>query len=157
MSSVTSEIHDLFCARNLTLACAESCTGGLLSSLLTARSGSSQFFLGSVVSYHWRVKNKFLHVPTSLMQVMGEVSTPVALEMARGVRKEIESDWGIAITGVAGPTGGTPEKPVGYVCFAIVGPGYEHSDVQEFGGRERKEIQQKSVEHALNLLRAALS
>lgn len=156
LSKYLSEIHSIFCSRRLTLACAESCTGGLLSSALTTKPGASQFFLGSVVSYHEQVKNKLLKVPTSLIQVLGEVSAPVALEMAKGVREEIGSDWSVAITGIAGPAGGTPEKPVGFVCFATVGPGYHHSESKKFDLTERKEIQQYSVEYALGLLLAAI-
>lgn len=156
MFLVASKIHDIFCERRLTLACAESCTSGLLSSTLTAKSGASQFFLGSVVSYHRNVKNKILHVPMSLIQALGEVSSPIALAMAHGVRKELGSDWAIATTGIAGPTGGSPEKPVGYVCFAIVGPGYSHSEAKNFGALDRKDIQQLSVDHALGLLQQAL-
>ena len=143
-------------SRELTLACAESCTGGQLSAALTKASGASKTFLGSVISYSRQGKNRILGVPNSLLDVMGEVSSPVALEMARGVRRALESDWAIAITGVAGPTGGTVEKPVGYVCFAVVGPGLEHAEAINFGAGDRAEIQEASVQLAVKMLMKAL-
>jgi PncC family amidohydrolase len=148
-----AHIHKVLTARGQTLALAESCTGGLLSSEFTKRPGISNIFLGSVISYSAKVKNSILDVPMTLIQVLGEVSTPVALEMARGVRKKLKSDWAIAVTGIAGPTGGSLEKPVGTVCFALLGPGVEISQTQYFNAKlSREEIQKKSVEHALGLL-----
>lgn len=151
-SSQVQEIKKIFDERGLTLALAESCTGGLISATIAEQPGVSSFFLGSVVSYHSTVKHKILKVPMSLIQVMGEVSYPVALEMARGVKFALKSDWALSVTGVAGPTGGTVEKPVGYVCFGLVGPGVEHSESQSFGSLPRGEIQRRSAGWALDLL-----
>jgi PncC family amidohydrolase len=177
-SSLVQKISELFLSRGLTLSVAESCTGGLLSSAIASRPGVSKFYLGGVVSYHRSVKNEILGVPLSLIQVLGEVSEPVAREMASGVRAALKSDWAVAVTGVAGPSGGTVDKPVGMVCFSVVGPGgfsvvetkyfsamagpLAHDDargsVEREGGEAersslpRDEIQNKSVQHVLEML-----
>lgn len=152
-----SQLHRQLELQGQTLALAESCTGGMASARLAERAGVSSVFLGSVISYHREVKHKILKVPTSLLQVMGEVSIPVAEQMAIGVRHELGSDWAAAITGVAGPTGGSVEKPVGTVAFAVVGPGYKHSEIKYFGEKHsRLEIQNFSVEHVFALLYSAI-
>ncbi len=152
MIAKVGEIQNIFIARGLTLAVAESCTGGQLSARLTSRPGSSKYYMGGVVCYHSSVKEKILKVPLSCIQVMGEVSEPVALYMAKGVRSEFGSTWSVAITGVAGPAGGTVEKPVGMVCFAISGPGVTSMVTKNFGAESREKIQQASVEYALELI-----
>ena len=135
-----------------TLALAESCTGGLISGMIAELPGVSSFFEGSVVSYSGAVKEGTLGVLKSTIQCHGEVSRPVALEMARGVRKQIGSDWSVSVTGIAGPTGGTPEKPVGTVCFAVVGPGFEKAVIQHFKSENRPEIQLESARFAIEFL-----
>ncbi len=155
MSSLT-HIHKTLIERGQTLSCAESCTGGLLASMITSQAGASRYFLGGVVSYHGSVKENLLQVPKSLIQAHGEVSVPVALAMAQGARATIKSDWAMAVTGIAGPAGGTTQKPVGYVCFAVVGPGSDSTDVQSFGSLDRVHIQKLSAEHALMLLEKAV-
>lgn len=139
-----------------TVAFAESCTGGLLSSWLTALPGVSSVYRGSVVSYHPDAKVQLLLVPRSALQSYGEVSLPVALAMAHGARNQLGSDWALSMTGIAGPSGGTTEKPVGTVCFGLVGPGVERSSVQRFGLLPRVEIQQKSALFALDFLLSEL-
>jgi PncC family amidohydrolase len=134
------------------LGFAESCTGGLLSAAFVSQSGASQYFMGSVVSYDRKVKQMILHVPMALMQTLGEVSLPVAREMANGTRKCLNVDWALSITGVAGPSGGTKEKPVGMVCFGLVGPAVATTEVQYFGQQSRAKIQELSVQHAIDLL-----
>lgn len=151
-----AQLHKIFIERGLTLSCAESCTGGLLASMITSQAGASRYFLGAVVSYHGSVKENILHVPHTLIEAHGEVSVQVALAMAKGAKQAMKSDWAMAITGVAGPTGGTAVKPVGYVCFAVVGPSVGQTDVQSFGSLERAHIQKLSAEHALVLLEKAL-
>jgi len=151
-SDKVSKIQKLFESRHLTLSFAESCTGGLLSATLTAAPGVSKFFKGAVVSYAGQVKHEILGVPMSLLQVMGEVSTPVALAMARGAKQKLRTDWALAITGIAGPSGGSVEKPVGMVCFALVGPGFSESMVKYFEPKSREFIQHASVDTALNML-----
>jgi PncC family amidohydrolase len=146
------ELCSWFKDQDKTLSIAESCTGGLLSSLVTRLPGVSQFFRGSVVSYHADLKVQLLDVPLSTLKVMGEVNTQVALLMARGARKKMKSDWAVAITGVAGPSGGTVEKPVGFVCFAIVGPGFEEVKEKRFDPKDREKIQLESAEFAIDFL-----
>ena len=154
--SLVEEIHNYFMERGQTLGFAESCTGGLLSSLITERPGVSKYFLGTVVSYSGKVKEELLDVPFHLMQTLGEVSIPVARAMAHGSREVLQCDWSIAITGIAGPTGGTEEKPVGTVCFAVCGPGFEYVEQVLIEGSERRIIQQRTAEHALKLLKTAI-
>jgi nicotinamide-nucleotide amidase len=141
-----------FTENGRTLAFAESCTGGLLSATIAAEPGVSAFFLGSVVSYHASVKEKILKVPSPLLKVLGEVSVPTAIAMARGVKAQLKSDWAVGITGVAGPSGGSADKPVGFVCFAVVGPGFEEGRSVLFNAKERTKIQLESVQFALNFL-----
>ena len=143
--------------RGLTVGFAESCTGGLLSSWVCARPGVSKVFTGAVVSYARSVKNQVLGVPLSLMQAHGEVSLPVAKAMAVGARKALGCDWSVSITGIAGPSGGTPEKPVGTVCFAVVGPGLEHQILKVFpAGGGRQDIQRQAALFAFEFLLSAM-
>lgn len=137
--------------RKLTVSFAESCTGGALSSFLTEQAGISDIFLGSVVSYSNEAKVDLLGVRRDTLMNEGAVSESVARQMAYGVRQQLKTDWSIAITGIAGPSGGTPTKPVGTVCFAIVGPDFEDSRKHLFSG-DRKAIQQASVDFAVQWL-----
>lgn len=107
----------------LTLAAAESCTGGLLGARVTAVPGSSAYFLGGIVSYANSVKVRELGVPAGLLKKHGAVSAECAAALARGARRALRSDIGVSITGIAGPDGGTKEKPVGLVFIAVSGPG----------------------------------
>jgi len=138
-------------ARGETLSCAESCTGGLLSAFLTTLPGVSDVYMGSIVAYSNRVKEDLLDVPSSLLRTVGAVSLPVARRMASGVRKSLGTTWALGITGVAGPGGGSPQKPVGTVCFGLSGPGVEWAEQHQLGG-ERREIQTASVLKALEIL-----
>jgi len=140
-----------------TLAVAESCTGGALGAALTAVPGSSAAFAGGVIAYSNAVKQQLLGVPASLIDQHGAVSEPVAKAMAEGLRSRIHCDWGIAISGVAGPGGGTVDKPIGMVCLALVGPEGCDTWVQRFGERRgRSAVQQLSVIRALDRLRLRL-
>lgn len=103
------------------------------------------------MSYANAAKEKVLHVPSELIKTVGAVSLPVALAMARGAKAQFVSSWAISTTGIAGPTGGSKEKPVGTVCFGIVGPGIEYSEQKVFSG-DRNQIQEQSVDYALELL-----
>jgi nicotinamide-nucleotide amidase len=140
-----------------TLAVAESCTGGALGAALTAVAGSSAVFAGGVIAYSNAVKHQLLGVPEALLDQHGAVSEPVAKAMAQGLRSRLHCDWGIAISGVAGPGGGTVEKPVGMVCLALAGPEGCDAWVQRFGARRgRSAVQQLSVIRALDHLRLRL-
>lgn len=120
-----------------TLAVAESCTGGGLCSAITEIPGSSAYFLGGVVAYHDAAKTRELEVPEELIRSCGAVSEPVAISLAEGVRSRFGADIGVGVTGIAGPGGGTPGKPVGTVCLGISADGVRHSDRKRFsGGRE---------------------
>jgi PncC family amidohydrolase len=134
-----------------TLALAESCTGGLLSSMLTDVAGSSRYFLGSVIAYHDDLKTALLGVPSSLIRRHGAVSAECALQMARGVRAVAGADIGISITGVAGPGGGTTAKPVGTVYIAIAAGNVENAERFNWDGT-RAENKERSASAALELL-----
>jgi PncC family amidohydrolase len=112
-------VVELLTLLNLTLALAESCTGGLIGHLITNVPGSSRCFLGSVVAYHARAKTDILGVPNEMLEVHGSVSAETALAMAGGVRLVLDADVGVGVTGILGPDGGTEEKPVGLVYLAL--------------------------------------
>lgn len=123
--TLLSRLHDILLDRRQTLSTAESCTGGLVASLLATRPGISKVFLGGVVTYSNELKSKILGVPESLLACVGAVSQPVALAMARGAVHRFGSQWSVSLTGVAGPDGGSVDKPVGTVFIAVIGPGVE--------------------------------
>lgn len=135
-----------------TLSFAESCTGGLLSASVAREAGISSFYQGGVVSYARAVKEDVLGVPSQLLKEHGEVHTETARAMAQGAARALKSDWAVAVTGIAGPSGGSPEKPVGFVCFAVVGPNVDKAVEQRFGRGSRQDIQQQSVLFAIDLL-----
>lgn len=143
--------------RGWTIGLAESCTGGLLSSMICAQPGVSSFFKGGVTSYARDVKARILNVPERLIKSHGEVSLAVAKAMAEGARDALGSTWAVSITGVAGPTGGTSDKPVGFVCFAAVGPGFEKAVSKQFeAGGGRQDIQRQAALFAFDFLLNAM-
>ncbi len=138
-----------------TLAVAESCTGGLLGALITARPGASRYFLGGVTAYSDRVKEKVLKVPPALLKSEGAVSAAVAAFMAKRVRALLGAEIGLAVTGIAGPDGGTPEKPVGLVYIAAADSGGVEVEKNIWrGGREA--IRRKAARTALALMEKRL-
>jgi nicotinamide-nucleotide amidase len=143
-------------ARGLMIATAESCTGGMLAGRLTDRPGSSAYVLGGVISYSNAIKEKLLDVPTDLLETAGAVSAEVAAAMASGVRACLGADVGVGITGVAGPDGGTPDKPVGLVHLCV-------SNAQRSVERRivlpgnRADIRKRAVVLAMHLVRQLLS
>lgn len=141
--------------RGLTLALAESCTGGLVGHRITDVPGSSDYYRGSVVAYASDVKEALLHVLPETLARHGAVSEETAREMARGARRVIEADLGLSITGIAGPTGGTPEKPVGLVCVALAAADGDWVERHIWDG-DRRENKAQSAEAALDLLRRYL-
>lgn len=116
---MVNELVNKLIEKNLVIATAESCTGGLLAKKITDVSGSSKVFEMGLVSYANRIKNEFLEVPNEVLNTVGAVSEETARQMAIGITKLAKSDIGVGITGIAGPTGGTPEKPVGLVYYSI--------------------------------------
>lgn len=149
-------IGDLLRERNLSVAVAESCTGGLLASRLTDVPGSSDYFDRGVITYSNAAKSEMLGVPAELIAQHGAVSEPVARAMADGIRVMTRAGVGIGITGIAGPGGGTPEKPVGTVCISVVTP--HGGDVRRFsfiGPREMVKFQ--ATQAAMNMLRLQLA
>ena len=142
-------------ALDFTLAVAESCTGGMLGERITSIPGSSDVFLGGVIAYHNEVKRSLLGVRTEAIERSGAVSEEVVLQMASGVRERLGADVGVAVTGIAGPGGGTPEKPVGLVWIAV-----HASEVKArrfHVGGDRAEIRQRAAQAALEMVRRALS
>jgi nicotinamide-nucleotide amidase len=141
--------------RNATLAVAESCTGGLLAERLTSISGSSRYFLGGAVVYSNDLKTRFAGVPADLIAQHGAVSKEVAVALAEGIRKRCGASLGIGITGVAGPTGGTPEKPVGLVLHALASETGTEVVQKTFPG-DRQRIRSFATMQALDMLRRKL-
>lgn len=141
--------------RNMTLSVAESCTGGYLGKEITSISGSSDVFTGGVLSYSDDVKRNLLHVPADVIATHGAVSRECAEAMATGVKNLLGTDCAIAITGIAGPNGGTEEKPVGTVHIAVATPKGMHHYVRQFPG-DREGVREWSVKTALRNLQQAL-
>ena len=142
-------------ARGERVALAESCTGGLLASLLTAVPGASAVLDLGVVAYANSVKERMLGVPAELLAAHGAVSEPVARALAEGARRTAPATWGIGITGIAGPTGGTPEKPVGTVHLALAGPRGTEAIARRYRG-DRERIRRQATFEALDVFLRAL-
>lgn len=141
--------------RGATLTVAESCTGGLLAERVTSISGSSRYFLGGVVVYSNALKTKFADVPASLITKHGAVSREVATALAEGIRKRCKATLGVGITGVAGPAGGTEEKPVGLVYVALASEGSTQVEERKFPG-DRKRVRWFATQLALDMIRRKL-
>ncbi len=156
-ATLEATVGDLLRRAGATVATAESCTGGLLSERLTRVPGSSDYFRGGVVAYSNELKRRLLAVPEALLERHGAVSEEVARAMAAGAREALGSDWAVAVTGIAGPAGGSDEKPVGTVHVALAGPepeGLGHRRLRLPGDRER--VRRLACQWALDLLRRRL-
>jgi nicotinamide-nucleotide amidase len=136
-----------------TLALAESCTGGLVSALLTDVPGASAFFLGTVVSYADSAKETILDVGRDTLRMHGAVSEEAAREMARGARRRFDSDLAASITGIAGPDGGSAEKPVGTVFFALADRSGREEAKKRFFGGDRATVRRASSMFSLEMIR----
>jgi nicotinamide-nucleotide amidase len=156
--TLASVVGDRLRANNQTLSVAESCTGGGLGARLTEISGSSDYFVGGVIAYQNEVKIKLLQVNAADIERDGAVSETVARQMAEGVRQSLNTDWGISITGIAGPTGGTEAKPVGLVYIGLAGPnGYRSAhEYRRAAQQDRAVIRDRSRSFALDTLRRHL-
>lgn len=152
MLPIIKQIHTLLLKNNQTLAVAESCTGGLLSCLLTSRSGSSDFFILGVTVYSNFSKHLLARIPLVLINKHGAVSQPVAKALAQNIRKIAKTDYGIGITGIAGPAGGTAAKPVGTVYIAASSRTKTICRRYQFQGT-RNSIRRQSALSALKLFR----
>jgi len=138
--------------KNQTITCAESCTGGLISSMITEISGSSSIFRGSVVTYCNEIKEQELDVKKETMIKYGVVSCEVVEEMLKGVIKKFDANYALAVSGVAGPTGGTKDKPVGTVVVGVYSVyGDKNIQVYNFKGT-RKEVQMQAAKTALQII-----
>jgi nicotinamide-nucleotide amidase len=153
--SLEQIIGKMLTEKNLTLVTAESCTGGMIAQRITSIPGSSEYFLGSIVAYANSVKENILNVPREILSNYGAVSKETALAMAEEVKKVLKSDLGLAITGIAGPGGGTEEKPVGLIYIALVGYNINVCKKYIFTGT-RNDIRWRSSTWALNLLRRSI-
>lgn len=153
--TLQSAVGKLLKKRGFTIAAAESCTGGRFSGLLTEVPGSSDYFLGGLIAYHNRVKRDLLAVPNDTLEKRGAVSVQAAKAMAENIRKKFNTDFGVAITGIAGPSGGTKRKPVGLVYTAVAGPKRTRI-FQKIHFGARNDIQGSAARNALNLLRLEL-
>jgi len=138
-------------ARAARLAVAESCTGGLVGSRITGVPGSSRYLLGGVVAYHNHAKMALLRVPSRMLARHGAVSAPVAASMARGARRIFNAEIAVAVTGVAGPGGGSAAKPVGLVYVAVVGFGRARVRRAMFAG-DRQRVRDQAADLALVML-----
>jgi PncC family amidohydrolase len=155
MKSNLTRIAKILTAHYQTLGLAESCTGGQIAASFTAKSGASKFFNGAIVSYANSAKRDLLGVRETQLKKHGAVSKEVALAMARGARRALKVDWAVSVTGIAGPTGGTKNKPVGLVFYAVVGPHFAKVENRIISGT-RKRIQKEAAENSVLLLTNSL-
>jgi len=145
-------VHKTLIGRGLTLATAESCTGGNIARLLTAQAGASAYFKGGIVAYSNEVKESILGVKHSTLEAHGAVSEATVREMAEGVRQRLGADLAIATTGIAGPDGGTPEKPVGTVWIAVADATHTEAKLLQFGANRRQQNIDRSTNQAFAML-----
>ena len=144
-TTLARAIGELLKAKGATLATAESCTGGYLAHLITAEAGCSAYYQGSIVAYTNALKTKLLGVPSTIFETDGAVSEACVRAMAKGVQLALNADYAIAVSGIAGPDGGTPEKPVGTIWYAIATPETVVAAPLKFGRDRKKNIQLTSV------------
>ena len=152
--TVAEKLVELLKAQGLTCATAESCTGGGVGSAITAVAGSSEVFLGGVISYANEVKRDVLGVAADALEKFGAVSPQVAEQMADGARRLTKADLAVSLTGIAGPGGGSAEKPVGLVWFGLSTPDGTRTEKAIFRG-DRAKVRAQAVTHALGMLTIA--
>ena len=149
LEALAADVGDLLRANGQKLATAESCTGGWVAQCLTSIAGSSDWFERGFVTYSNAAKLEMLGVASETLELHGAVSVATAQAMATGALQRSHADWAVSITGIAGPGGGSPDKPVGTVCFGWAGPdSFVATDARCFAGN-REQIRAQSVAHAL--------
>jgi len=153
--TVAEKLVELYKSCGKSCATAESCTGGGIGAAITSVAGSSEVFLGGIISYANAVKRDVLGVASETLETVGAVSSETAAQMAEGARRLTKADVAVAVTGIAGPGGGTPEKPVGLVWFGLATAAGTRTEKAIFpGGRE--EVRAATVTHALGMLTTAV-
>ncbi|MBR1849992.1 MAG: competence/damage-inducible protein A [Bacteroidales bacterium] len=150
--SLAELVHSRFVASGLTLASAESCTGGTIASALTAQAGASAYFKGGIVAYSNEAKENLLGVERATLLAHGAVSEATVRQMAEGARRQLKSDYAVATTGIAGPDGGTPDKPVGTVWVAVATPQTTVAQLLQLGSNRRQQNIDRTVNHVMALL-----
>ena len=150
--TIESVVGNLLREKKLTVSTAESCTGGSIAQLLTSISGASHYFLGGIVAYSNDVKQQELGVNHKTLEAFGAVSEAVVIEMAEGARQKFKTDFAISVSGIAGPDGGTADKPVGTVWIALTGPRGTQAKMYQFGDNRKRNIERSALT-ALNMLR----
>ncbi|MDD2654766.1 MAG: CinA family protein [Candidatus Omnitrophica bacterium] len=151
MKSLEQKVAELLRKQNKAISVAESCTGGLVSDRLTNIPGISTYFKAAIVAYRRTIKIKLLKIPSRIIAKNGTVSKPVAIMMARNIRRICETDIGLGVTGIAGPSGGTKEKPVGLVYIALATKNYEVARKLNFKG-SRLAVKKQASSAVLKLL-----
>jgi len=151
MTELENQIGDLLRACGLKLATAESCTGGLIASRITDVAGSSDYFVGGVAAYAYEAKVALLGVSWDTLKTHGAVSRETVIEMARGARKTLNADIAVSVSGIAGPAGGLPDKPVGTVWVGLVAPDGEWARLFHFDG-DRTQNKSLAADAALQFL-----
>jgi len=154
-TKLVNQIGRIMLTCGKTLSSAESCTGGMVGMLITSVSGSSEWFRGGVIAYSNSLKSDLLNVPASLIEAEGAVSRETAMAMAVGVRELTGSDFSISATGVAGPGGGTQEKPAGSVWMAVCSSQAVFAELKRFTGK-RDVVRRKAAHYLLAMLYALL-
>ncbi|MHB8154786.1 MAG: CinA family protein [Candidatus Omnitrophota bacterium] len=152
LKKITQQIHNWLINQAKTISVAESCTGGELCSLLTSLPGSSSYFILGVVTYSNKSKELILNIPAKKIARHGAVSRQIAILMAQNIRKKTDADFGLSITGIAGPAGATAAKPIGTVYICLSGKNKNICRKFNFSGN-RESIRKKSVQEALRLLK----
>lgn len=155
LKTLSADVVRIFLEKNLTLGTAESLTGGMIAASVAGVSGASAVLMGGVVSYDSRVKHEVLGVEQSVIDTVGVVSAPCARQMAQGARRVLKADVAVSATGVAGPTGGTPQTPVGTVFIGVSSAKGTRVDECHFTG-DRQSVREQSAAHALEMALSAI-
>ena len=155
LQTISAEVVRTFLEKGLTLGTAESLTGGMIAASVAGVSGASAVLMGGVVSYDARVKHELLGVEQQIIDTVGVVSEPCARQMAQGAKAALKVDVAVSATGIAGPTGGTPETPVGTVFIGVAWAGGVKVDECHFTG-DRQSVREQSAAHALTMALEAI-